>query len=255
MHFLNNKHTRDNQMTTATTTIAEVQHSAFGNLTAMFMEPSRAFAAIQKRSMVWLPLILTALCTTILLMWYFQSVDFAWLQDRMTAAIPDQEVREKAKGFMTKSMLQTSSLAGALIGIPIVYSLMALYFLMVAKIKKLEFGFTKWFSFVAWASVPGLLMLPLGAMQILLASNGQLGLDQLNPVTLNQLFFHIEMGHPWASLLDSINIHSIWSAVLMVVGFQAWSKLSRTTSVIVVALPYGVIYAVWSVISVMSKAV
>lgn len=239
-------------MTTNNTT--EVHPSAFGTLTAMFMEPSRAFSAVEKRSMVWLPLILTLFFTTIILVWYFQSVDFSWLQDRMTASIPDPNVREKAKGFMTKSMLQTSSLAGALIGIPIVYALMALYFLFVAKIKKLEFGFTKWFSFVTWASVPGLLMLPLGAMQIIMASNGQLGLDQLNPVTLNQLFFHIEMGHPWASLLESINIHSIWSAVLMVVGFQAWSKLSRTTSVIVVALPYVVIYGGWSVISLMSKA-
>ena len=253
MHFVNNNHTWDNQMTT--TTVTEVQPTAFGNLIAMFMEPSRAFAVIEKRSMVWLPLILTLLCTTIIFIWYFQSVDFAWLQDRMTAAIPDPEVREKAKGFMTKSMLQTSSLAGALIGLPIVYSLMALYFLLVAKIKKLEFGFTKWFSFVTWASVPGLLMLPLGAMQILMAHNGQLGMDQLNPVTLNQLFFHIEMGHPWASLLESINIQSIWTAVLLVVGFQAWSKSSRASSIMIVAIPYVAIYAVWSIVSLMSKAV
>jgi hypothetical protein len=232
----------------------EVQASAFGTLTAMFMEPGRAFAAVEKRSMVWVPLFLTMLCTTIIILWYFQSVDFPWLQDRMTANIPDPAVREKAAGFMTKSTLQVSSIAGALIGIPVVYSLMAVYFLLVAKIKKLEFGFTKWFSFVTWASVPGLLLLPLGAMQILMANNGQLGLDQLNPVTLNQLFFHIEMGRPWASLLDSINITSIWSAILMVFGFQAWSKLSRSASVVIVALPYGVIFGVWSLISLMSKA-
>lgn len=218
------------------------------------MEPSRAFATVEKRSMVWLPLFLTMLCTAIIILWYFQSVDFAWLQDRLTAVIPDPAVREKAKGFMTKSTLQTSSLAIALIVTPLVYILMALYFLVVAKVKKLEFGFTKWFSFVAWASVPGLLLLPLGAMQILMANNGQLGLDQLNPVTLNQLFFHIEMGKPWASLLDSINITSIWSAVLMVLGFQSWSKLSRSASVVIVALPYGVIFGVWSLISLMSKA-
>jgi hypothetical protein len=235
--------------------VTDVQSSAFGTLTAMFMEPGRAFAAIEKRSMVWLPLVLTALCTTTLLMWYFQSVDFVWLLDRMTAAIPDPAAREKVASFMTKTTMQVSSVAGAFIVTPLVYILMAVYFLVVAKIRKLEFGFTKWFSFVAWASVPGLLLLPLGAMQILMAHNGQLGLDQLNPVTLNQLFFHIEMGHPWASLLDSINIASIWTAVLLVVGFQAWSKSSRANSIMIVALPYGVIYGVWSIVSLMSKAV
>ena len=238
-----------------TNNATEVQASAFGTLIAMFTEPSRAFAAVEKRSMVWLPLLLTLLGTSALLAWYFQSVDFAWLLDRMTATIPDQAGREKVKDFMSKTTMQVSSVSGAVVVTFFVYILFAIYFLLVAKIKKLEFGFTKWFSFVAWSYVPGLLMLPLGAMQILMASNGQLGLDQLNPVTLNQLFFHIEMGHPWASLLDSINITSIWSAVLMVLGFQVWSKLSRTTSIIVVMLPFGIIYGVWSVISLMSKAV
>jgi hypothetical protein len=233
----------------------EVQPSAFATLSAMFMEPSRAFATIEKRSMVWLPLIFTLLGTVIIIVWYFQSVDFAWMVDRMTAAMPDQAVREKAKEFMTKSTMQVSSIAGAVIAIPVFWSLMAVYFLLVAKIHKLNFGFTKWFSFVAWASVPGLLLLPLGAMQILMANNGQLGFDQLNPVTLNQLFFHIEMGRPWASLLDSINITSIWSTVLMVLGFQVWSKSSRTSSIIIVTLPLGVIYAVWAVVSLMSKTV
>ncbi|MES2048707.1 MAG: YIP1 family protein [Pseudomonadota bacterium] len=242
-------------MTTTTTTVTEVQDSAFGNLTAMFLEPSRAFSAVEKRSMVWLPLTLTLLSTTVILLWYFQSVDFAWLLDRMTATIPDPAAREKVASFMTKSTMQTSGVAGAFVVTFLVYILMAAYFLLVAKIRKLEFGFTKWFSFVAWASVPSLLLLPLAGMQILLAHNGQIGLDQLNPVTLNQLVFHIEMGRPWASLLDSINIASIWTAVLMVVGFQTWSKSSRSSSVMVVAIPYAVIYAVWGIVSLMSKAV
>ena len=233
----------------------KVQASAFETFISMFTEPSRAFATVEKRSMVWLPLLFTLLGTSVLLVWYFQSVDFPWLLDRMTANIPDQAVREKAKAFMTKSTMQVSSVSGAVIVTPLVYTLYAVYFLLVAKIKKLDFGFTKWFSFAAWSYLPGLLVLPLGAMQILMANNGQLGLDQLNPLTLNQLFFHIEMGHPWASLLESINITLIWSVVLMVLGFQVWSKLSRSTSVIVVMLPLGVIYGVWSVVSLMSKAV
>ena len=233
----------------------KVQASAFETFISMFTEPSRAFATVEKRSMVWLPLLFTLFGTSVLLVWYFQSVDFPWLLDRMTANIPDQAVREKAKAFMTKSTMQVSSVSGAVIVTPLVYTLYAVYFLLVAKIKKLDFGFTKWFSCAAWSYLPGLLVLPLGAMQILMANNGQLGLDQLNPLTLNQLFFHIEMGHPWASLLESINITLIWSAVLMVLGFQVWSKLSRSTSVIVVMLPLGVIYGVWSVVSLMSKAV
>lgn len=237
------------------TTDSNVRISPLYTLVTMFTEPGRAFAAVQQRSMVWLPLMLIILGSSALFFWYFQSVDFAWLQDRMLATVPDAEGREAAKKIMTKNMMQTSTVGGALISVPIMYSLIAVYFLIVAKIKNLDFGFTKWFTFVSWASLPTLLLLPLGAMQILLANNGQLGLDQLNPVSLNQLFFHIEMGKPWASLLDSINVTSVWTAVLMVVGFQVWSKLSRTASIITVAIPYAVIYGIWIVISLMSKAV
>lgn len=236
------------------TTVSEARVSAFNTLIMMFTEPGRAFAAVEKRSMVWLPLLLTLFCTALVIFWYYQIVDFAWLQDRMTANLPDQAAREKVRQVMSKATMQWSSAGGALIGIPVMYSLMALYFLVVGKIMKLEFGFAKWFSFIAWASVPSLLMLPLGAMQIVMAQNGQLGFDQLNPVTLNQLFFHIEMGKPWASLLDSISVISLWSAVLTVVGFQVWSKASRATAIAVVAIPYGLIYGVWIVVNLMSKS-
>ena len=239
----------------SSTSDTDVRVSAFGTLIQMFTEPSQAFAAVEKRSMVWLPLLLTLFCTAIVTFWYYHSVDFAWLQDRMAATIPDQAAREMAKEMMSKTTMQWSSVGGILIGMPLVYSIMAVYFLVVAKIQKLEFGFAKWFSFSVWASVPGLLMLPLGAMQILMTQNGQLGFEQLNPVTLNQMFFHIEMGKPWASLLDSISVMSVWSMVLMVVGFQTWAKSSRAKAIAVVMIPYGVIYGIWIIVSFMSKSV
>lgn len=234
---------------------SEVRISPLNTFAAMFAEPGRAFAAVQQRSMAWLPLLLIMLGSTALFFWYFQIVDFAWLQDRMVAGIPEAQGSEAAHKLMSKDAMQISMLGGTLVGIPLFYSLVAMYFLIVAKIKNLDLGFTKWFSFVSWASLPALLSLPLGAMQILLASNGQLELDQLNPVSLNQLFFHIETGKPWASLLESIDITSVWSAVLMVVGFQVWSKASRSTAILVVAIPYAVIYGVWIAISLGSAAV
>jgi hypothetical protein len=237
-----------------TTLHSEVNTSPLNTLVAMFTEPSRAFAAVERRSMAWLPLLLSIVGSIALLAWYFQSVDFAWLQDRMTAAIADPAVREKAKDVMTLKMLQFGGIAGAVFGVPIMYCLIALYFLVVANIKNLELGFTKWFALAAWSQVPGLLLLVLGAMQILMSHNGQLEMSALNPASLNQLFFHIEMGHRWASLLDSISPTGIWSAVLMVIGFQSWSKLPRSTAISVVVLPYLVIYAIWIAVNLMSKA-
>lgn len=221
------------------------QASAFGTLIQMFTEPSRAFTTIKTKSMVWLPLLSIILFTIILLVYYFQTVDFPWMVDRVLSVNPDVHAREMAAKMMTKNTFLYSAMGGAIIGFPIALCIMALYFFIVAKVKKIEFGFTKWFTFVTWASVPSLLTLPLGIMQIMLASNGQLGMEQLNPTSLNQLFFHFEPGHPWQGLLDSIHVPMIWSTVLMIIGYQIWAKSTRASAIAVVLIPYAVIYGIW----------
>jgi hypothetical protein len=226
-----------------------------GTLVAMFSEPSRAFAAVEQRSMMWFPLLLSIIGTAVLMLWYFQIVDFAWLQDRLTANLPASAERDQAMKIVTKDFFQVSSVIKAIVGIPLLYCVMAGYFSMTGKLKNLDLPFGKWFAFICWSSVPTLLLIPLGMMQILLTNNGQLELSQLNSVSLNQIFFHIETGRPWASLLSSLSITSMWSALLMVIGFQVWSKLPRMTSAIIVLIPYGVFYGIWMMINLYSKAV
>ena len=218
--------------------------SPFGALITMFYEPTKTFAALEHRRAAWLPLIVLMLSTAALMMWYFSIVDFAWLMDQMIATMKP-EAREQAAGMMTRQMMQISAMAGALIGMPIIFALMGVYFMFVGKIHSKEFTFGKGFGLAAWSSLPTLLAFPLGAMQIMLSSNGQMGFSDLNPLSLNTMFFHHPMGHPMASLLDSVSVPSIWSAVLMVIGFQAWAKVKQSTAVMVVAIPYLVIYGAW----------
>jgi hypothetical protein len=228
--------------TETTESTAAIPGSPLATLLGMFFEPGKSFAAIEKKSMVLLPLLLTMVGGVALIFWYYQQVDFAWLQDKILAG-KDMEPaqRDAALKFMTKSMMTNMSLLGVLIGPPIMYAITALYYLIVAKITDIPVSYGKWFAFVTWSSVPNLLAFLLGVVQILLASQGHLAYNQLNPLSLDQLFFHVEMSSPWATLLDSISATSIWSLVLMVVGFQAWSKKPRLTSIAIVLAPSIVI--------------
>lgn len=229
--------------------------SPLSTLFGMFIEPGKSFSAIQKKSMVLLPLVLVSVGTALLLFWYYQQVDFAWLQEKlMVGKEMDPAQREAAMKFMTKSMLVSISLAGALIGPLIVYAITALYYLIVAKVADIPIGYGKWFAFVAWSTVPNLIGLLLGVLQILLANQGHLAPNQLNPLSLNQLFFHLEMNAPWASLLDAINATSIWSLVLMVIGFQAWTNKPRITSIAIVIAPSLVIFGVMALIALRSTS-
>jgi hypothetical protein len=244
-----------NTETAVTPNPAPISTSPVATLLGMFFEPGKSFAAIEKKSMLLLPLLLITLGTAALIFWYFQQVDFAWLQEKLMAGKDmDPAQREAAMKMMTKGMMTNMSLLGALLGPPILFAITALYYLIVAKVTDVNIGYGKWFAFVAWSSVPNILGLLLGVMQILLASQGHLALNQLNPLTLNQLFFHVEMNTPWASLLDAISVTSLWTLVLTVIGFQAWSKKSRLTSIAIAIAPSFVIYGVMALIALRHSA-
>ena len=189
--------------------------------------------------------------TAAMMAWYYQMVDFPWLQDQMLAASgqTDPKALEAARAFMGYGMISGIGIVGVLIVIPIILLLTSVYYLLAAKVIGNDLGFGKWFAFSTWSAVPTLLGIPLMAVQILMSSNGQLAPEALNPLTLNTLVFHLPATSPWAGLLNAINIPSLWAAVVAIIGYKVWTAKSTLTSVIVVLLPLVVIYGGWAVIA------
>jgi hypothetical protein len=218
--------------------------SPFNALMTMFYEPARTFAALEKRKAGWLPMIVLILSTGIISVWFFTAVDFAWLQEQMLATVPAPE-REQAKDFMGKGLFSTMAILGSLIGMPAMLALSALYFILVSKALNKPVDFNTGFSLSAWAALPAVLTLPLGAIQILMSANGQLSFSDLNPLSLNSLIFHYGIEHPLATFYDSISIMMIWNLFLLVIGYEAWGKVSRITALKVVLIPYATIYGIW----------
>ena len=220
----------------------------------MFYEPHRTFAALEPRKAAWLPLVLLMLTTASLAMWYFNMVDFEWLKDDMFGSIKEAAERDKMKTMMNKQTMQMGIVGGSLFILPLTMAVTGLYFMIAGKMLSKEFTFGSGFALSAWSSVPGLLLFPLGAMQILLSPNGQFSYGALNPLSLNQLVFQYGTGHPMAALLDTLNITTIWSMVLMVIGFQVWAKVAQSTAIKVVLIPYATIYGIWLAFAMNSAA-
>ena len=231
-----------------------VSTSPFNALIGMFHEPTRTFAALEPRKMAWLPLVLLMLSTAALAFWYFSMVDLEWLKDDMFATVKDAASREKMKSGVTRQMMQLGTIGGSLVGVPLTMAVMGLYFMIAGKMLSREFTFGSGFALSAWSSVPGLLMFPLGAIQIFLSPNGQFSYGSLNAASLNQLFFQYGTGHPMAALLDSVSVPTFWSMILMVIGFQVWAKVARSTAVKVVLIPYATIYGIWLAFALNSAA-
>lgn len=211
----------------------------------MLYEPTRTFRQLEDKPRGWFPMIVLIASTCALMFWYYAIVDFPWFLDQMLSAMKSPEEREAAAKFMSKTMMQVSTLGSTVVGYPLVFAITGLYLMLVSKALSRGMSFGKGFALAAWSSVPAILLLPLGAMQILLASNGQLSYSALNPVSLNQLVFNYDITHPLASMMDTLSLMTFWNMFLLVIGFETWAKVKRSTAILVVLIPYLLVYGLW----------
>ncbi|WP_162242012.1 YIP1 family protein [Duganella sp. Leaf126] len=211
----------------------------------IFTDPSRAFLSEQTENKAWLPLMVVLLASIVSFLVYYQAVDFAWLQDNLVAAMEPAQ-REAGKRILTMKALVIGSLLSVVILVPLTQLLLAGYLHLAAKISHSTRTFGAWFALVAWTALPSALFLPLTLGQLLLSKNFQLSPEQLNPFTVNQLLLHLPSGAPWQSLTDSINLLSLWSLGLLIMGVRNWTQRSTVSAAVVVLLPYGVIYGLWA---------
>ena len=216
-----------------------------GAFATMLYEPTATFQRLQPRPKGWIPMLVLMATSCTLTLWYFSIVDFTWLLDQMLAAMKSAAEREQAAKMMSRTFMQGTSVVSSLVLLPLLFTVVGVYLMIVSKALSHGLSFGKSFALAAWANVPGILLLPLGALQILLASSTQFGFSDLNPVSLNQLLFHYEMAHPLATLMDTLSLMSIWSIVLLVIGFETWARVKRSTAVLVVLIPNLLIYGAW----------
>ncbi|GAB3455006.1 hypothetical protein GCM10027321_07000 [Massilia terrae] len=220
---------------------------ALPDLGRVIIEPTPTFARLKDKPNGWLPLLVSILLSVALMYWWTSTEDYAWLREHMIASHPDMkpEAQEALAKFLTPGRMMLTSAGGAVIGTLVLISLTAGYFLIAARAIGSEIGYGKWFAFVAWASVPRLLVVPLMALQVA-TSHGQLAPEDLNMVSLNYLIFHLPMSHPWASLVNSLDLATFWTVALATVGLKAWTGRPTATCLTIAALPYVAVYGLWA---------
>ena len=218
---------------------------------ALATAPSTAFAELRERPRFWFPLVLITVATTVMVCWYYSTVDFEWLKDLMFSnnpkfqALPEAQ-RNATLGGFTRTMMTWGSAVGTLIFIPVWYLLQSLYLLLAAKVTKLPQGFKHWFSLSCWTALPLLLGTIVAAIMLLLSDNSQVSPSVLTALSLNELVFHYPWGSSAQGILDALTIPGFLSWALLIIGVHTWSQRSWAFSAIFVLLPIVVVYGIWA---------
>ena len=220
---------------------------------ALATAPSSAFAELRERPRFWFPLLLVVLSSAGLIFWYYSVVDVDWYKQAVLASTPDfqsldDDKRSGTLAMMTPQTLKWGSTASMLIFVPIIFLFQALCLWLAAKLTKLPQGFKHWFTLVSWSSLPILLGTVVAAILLFLSETPQITPGLLQPLSLNELVFHVPPG-PGYALISSISIPAILGWALMIIGVRVWSQRSWAFSAAFILVLLVIVYGIWAFFS------
>jgi Yip1-like protein len=214
----------------------------------MFTSPTQAFAALKEKPVFALPMILVIVCAVAATVVYYSKVDIAWLQDQLLAQMKNlnADQQKMVAGRMTRTVLLWTSVISTPIGLTIGMVIGAVYFLVVGQITKVRYSFNHWFAFCWWATTPQVVGSIIAILIVMVSSTTQMGTGSLQPLSLNELVFHKNLGEPGYTWLASIGLVQIASLFLTYIGIKAWSGRSTAFCLLFTLVPTVVIYGVWA---------
>lgn len=227
--------------------------SSVGVLSNIFTAPSQAFAAIKERPNPWLPLLVLIGAVFIVQFMYMQAVDFPWLIDHqlqqaggnMTDAQRAQLVDATAR--IPPSVLGAVQGASGGLVILIIYALIALYYTGVSFATNDGHKFQQWLALIAWCSLPSVLGYIASLVNLQVTDARFLPAEQLNPLSFGSLLGLDPQGATIVQrILMALDVTVLWSTVLQILGYQAFTQRSITFSTAVVLGPLAVIVLVAS---------
>jgi len=223
-----------------------------GVLTNIFTAPSMAFAAIKERPNPWLPLLVLIIGTFAVQFTYMQVVDLPWLLDHqlqqaggLTEAQRNQAV-DGATRIPVSVLGAIQGISGG-IAILIIYALIALYYTGVSFATNDGTKYQQWLALIAWCSLPAVFGLIASFVNLQVTDARFLPAEQLNPLSFGNLLALDTQGATIVErILMQLDVTVLWSVVLQILGYQAFTQRSIVTATVVVLGPLAVIVLIAS---------
>ncbi len=215
------------------------------DLIDIFLQPGPVLQKQYERPNGWLPVLLLAVTSAVFVYLYFSKVDPEWFtrtaMERSGEELTRQQSEAMAAAGGGSAMLIWPSTIGALVGLLVFQSILALYFLLAGKITGLAVGFKQGLALAGWSSMPGIIATLLGIYGTF-GMSSQTFIDALSFTTADPMLMDLPPESPWKDLATTFSFLTFWTVGLAALGWKLWSRSSGwTTAIIIAALPYALI--------------
>lgn len=216
----------------------------------IILKPNGVFEVLEDaKNWSWIPFLLLSAATIIPSYLYFGAVNFDWYLDVtqavQTANLSPAEI-EAQRAFFTKDTAKIGVYTTPIFLI-VASAVLALYLNLATKGDEENInGFTDWFGFAWWVSIPSIIGGILSTLLLLAASSDEINPAIISPTSLAYIF-GLRPDHEWFGLLQSISLVTIWSIYLTAVGVNRWTDLGSKKSSIIAVLPYALIASIWAI--------
>jgi hypothetical protein len=211
-------------------------------IAALATSPRQAFESIAQKPRWLFPFLVVLVSTLVLTIWYYAKVDLAWLVDEQlrtnarAAALPEEQ-REQIVARMNPAVIMWSSVIGVVLILVVLRVLEATWYTLAGKVMNVERSFRQWFSLANWTSLPSVIAVVPALLALAMASGNQIDPGVLQPLSLNELFFHRKAGESGYQLLSNLSLVSLIGMVLAIIGVRTWSGRSWLFASLFVLLP------------------
>ena len=229
--------------------------SSLSILMNIITAPPQAFVAIKERPTVWLPVVILIVLSCAASVTYMLSVDLAWMLDQTFAQaqnLPpaDRERVLQAALKLPRAVYAVFGAAGGVFGLPAVLAITGVYYTGVSFLTRDNIKFEHWFALTSWCALPTAFGLVASLVHVVSGDARFLRPEELNPFSFASLF-GIDMASATTvqRILLARDVTAVWSLVLSIVGYQAFTKRSLAFSALVVLGPIGLIVVIATVVA------
>lgn len=231
----------------ATPAAAQPEPNPFARIFGVLAAPGRTFLEIARRPDIMVPLFL------LLVIGYASTFAIAPRTDYDAMLEVQYEAMKKQNpnlsdadferfGNITKTMTKVSMFAGPVLGI-VMYVIVAALLLLAFRLMGGENDFKQTFSVTLYSMMPAVILSIVMTVVVLIKGT-------FNPITYQTLVksnpaFLVDMKTQPVlfSLLASLDVFTIWTIVLLIIGMAAASKFSRAKSAAII-IPLWLVYVV-----------